>query len=220
MSQWYYAHDGKQSGPVPISELQRLASDGKFDPEKDLVWREGQPDWKPASTVPELESLFKKKSPVEPPVAEGSAPASTTPTASYEAPRSEPAPSYQTPSAAPVGAQKSIGLAVASMVCGLLALFSCVLWFVAIPFGIAAIVTGHLASSKIKHDSARFGGRGLALTGLVTGYLGVLLTVLATGFAGYLFLQSPEKLREMGFPQEFIESIEQQRELQEQKMGQ
>lgn len=51
MSDWYYAHDGQQKGPVPISELERLASQGEFEPEKDLVWREGMDDWKPAAEV-------------------------------------------------------------------------------------------------------------------------------------------------------------------------
>ena len=31
MSDWYYAHDGQQKGPVPVSELQRLADNGEFD---------------------------------------------------------------------------------------------------------------------------------------------------------------------------------------------
>lgn len=54
MSEWYYSHDGQQKGPVPVSELARLASSGEFDPEKDLVWREGMPDWQPAASVSEL----------------------------------------------------------------------------------------------------------------------------------------------------------------------
>ncbi|MEM1084012.1 MAG: DUF4339 domain-containing protein [Verrucomicrobiota bacterium] len=37
MSDWYYSHEGQQKGPVPVSELQRLAAEGQFDPEKDLV---------------------------------------------------------------------------------------------------------------------------------------------------------------------------------------
>lgn len=55
MSDWYYSHDGQQKGPVPISELERLVSNGNFDPEKDLVWREGMSDWKPVGSVPELQ---------------------------------------------------------------------------------------------------------------------------------------------------------------------
>lgn len=55
MSDWYYSHDGEQKGPVPASELQRLASSGGFDKEKGLVWREGMADWLPVSSVPELQ---------------------------------------------------------------------------------------------------------------------------------------------------------------------
>lgn len=58
MSEWYYAHGGEQRGPVPVSELQRLADSGEFDPANDLVWQEGMTDWKPAASVPGLESLF------------------------------------------------------------------------------------------------------------------------------------------------------------------
>lgn len=210
MSQWYYAHDGKQSGPVPISELERLAGDGKFDPEKDLVWREGQPDWKPAVTVPELEALFKKESTMEPASAADSAPAASP----YEAPRTQPTPSYQaTP--AQVGGPTSNGLAVASLVCGLVGFFTCFIWCLSIPLAIAAIVTGHLASSKIKGDPARYSGKGLARTGLITGYLALVLTIVFVAVATYMSTLSPEKLEEMGLPQEFIEQMETQRKLQE-----
>ncbi len=56
MSDWYYSHDGQQKGPVPASELERLASSGEFDKAKDLVWREGMADWMPLASVPELQS--------------------------------------------------------------------------------------------------------------------------------------------------------------------
>jgi hypothetical protein len=210
MSQWYYAHDGKQSGPVPISELERLAGDGKFDPEKDLVWREGQPDWKPAATVPELEALFKKKSSMESAPVVDSAPAASP----YQAPSSQPAPSYQATPAQVVG-PTSNGLAVASLVCGLVGLLTCFIWCLSIPLAIAAIVTGHLASSKIKGDPARYSGKGLARTGLITGYLGLVLCIVFIALATWLSTLSPEKLQEMGVPPEIIEQLETQRKLQE-----
>ncbi|MBK1828223.1 DUF4339 domain-containing protein [Haloferula rosea] len=61
MSDWYYSHQGKQLGPVPVSELERLASNGEFDPEKGLVWKDGMADWLPVASVPELASNFKKQ---------------------------------------------------------------------------------------------------------------------------------------------------------------
>lgn len=59
MSEWYYAHGGEQKGPVPVSELQRLAGIGEFDPAADLVWRDGLDDWKPANLVEELAGAFE-----------------------------------------------------------------------------------------------------------------------------------------------------------------
>lgn len=215
MSQWYYAHDGKQSGPVPVSELQRLAADGNFDPEKDLVWREGQPDWKPATTIPELESLFKKEAPVETAAVESAAPAASP----YQAPQSQPAPAHQA-SAAQVGAPVSSGLAIASLVCGLIGFFTCFIWCLSIPLAIAAIVTGHLASSKIKRDPSRYAGKGLARTGLISGYLALVLTIVFMVLANYMVSLSPEKLEEMGVPPEFIEQMQSQRRLQEQLQDQ
>jgi hypothetical protein len=51
--QWFYASGGGQTGPVETADLRRLADEGTLRP-TDLVWREGQPEWVPASKVPEL----------------------------------------------------------------------------------------------------------------------------------------------------------------------
>jgi hypothetical protein len=211
MSQWYYAHDGKQSGPVPESELQRLAADGNFDPEKDLVWREGQPDWKPASTVPELASLFRKENDVEPaaPAASG---AESSP---YEAPRSPAGPPQQAPHTQ-VAVPQRTGLSVAALICGLVGLISCFMWCLSIPLALAGIVCGHIALSRIKSDPVGYGGRGLALTGTIAGYLALVLNIAFIAIIGYLSNLSPEKLEELGVPREFIEQMESQRKMQEQ----
>lgn len=63
------------------------------------------------------------------------------------------------------------GLAVSSMVCGILGLFTLGLT------SIIAVITGHLALSKIKSSNGAIGGRGMAIAGLVTGYLGLLLGI-------------------------------------------
>jgi hypothetical protein len=57
VSQWYYSKSGRQLGPVPESELSRLAASGEINPATDLVWREGMADWQPASqALPHLAS--------------------------------------------------------------------------------------------------------------------------------------------------------------------
>jgi hypothetical protein len=56
---------------------------------------------------------------------------------------------------------------------------------------IVAIVTGHIARRQIKRSGEQ--GAGLALAGLILGYLGIVLTALAiTGFAIFVFVFSAD----------------------------
>jgi hypothetical protein len=80
-----------------------------------------------------------------------------------------PAPSA--PFGAPQGQQN--GLAIGSLVCGLLSPFCCGL-LTAIP----AIVLGFMALSKIKTDPGRYGGKGMAIGGIIAGSLGIVTTIL------------------------------------------
>ena len=57
------------------------------------------------------------------------------------------------------------GKAIVSLICGI---FSFVL-----PSAIVAVIFGHLSLSEIKRSAGRVRGRGMALTGLVLGYLGI-----------------------------------------------
>ncbi len=53
--QWFYSCNGEQKGPVPLTDLQRLAASGELKP-TDLVWRSGMHLWIPAA---EARSLFR-----------------------------------------------------------------------------------------------------------------------------------------------------------------
>lgn len=59
------------------------------------------------------------------------------------------------------------GKAIASLVCGIFTFF--------LPASIAAVILGHLSLSEIRRSAGRLGGRGLATTGLVLGYLGLMV---------------------------------------------
>lgn len=48
--QWYYSSGGQQLGPVDWDKLQGLATSGKLQ-RADMVWKDGMPDWKPASGI-------------------------------------------------------------------------------------------------------------------------------------------------------------------------
>jgi hypothetical protein len=64
------------------------------------------------------------------------------------------------------------GLAIVSMVMGIASFFTAGL--TAIP----AVIMGHIALREIKKEPARFSGHGIALTGVITGYLGIAFAIL------------------------------------------
>ncbi|MGP0017674.1 MAG: DUF4190 domain-containing protein [Candidatus Sulfotelmatobacter sp.] len=69
------------------------------------------------------------------------------------------------------------GKAIFSLVSGVL--------FIILPFSLAAVIFGHLSLSEIRNSGGRLTGKGLAIAGLVLGYLGVAGTlglILWSGF--------------------------------------
>ena len=65
-----------------------------------------------------------------------------------------------------VGVPQTSGKAIGSLVCGLL-FFMC-------PAAIVAIVLGHISLSEIRKSAGRLKGEGLAIGGMVLGYLGIV----------------------------------------------
>lgn len=51
--QWYYSKNAAQLGPVSLDELRAKLASGELL-RTDMVWREGMPDWRPASAMFEL----------------------------------------------------------------------------------------------------------------------------------------------------------------------
>jgi hypothetical protein len=66
---------------------------------------------------------------------------------------------------------KTNGLAIASLICGVIQFI-----FLGILASIPAIILGHLARRQIRQTGER--GAGMAMAGLVLGYIGVALTVI------------------------------------------
>lgn len=92
--------------------------------------------------------------------------ADTTPPASSEVPEPAAATAPAAPAASPYAQQpyatgpKTNVLAIVSLVASILS------------FSIVGVITGHIALSQIKKRAE--GGRGLAIAGLIVGYLGCL----------------------------------------------
>jgi type IV pilus assembly protein PilA len=68
--------------------------------------------------------------------------------------------------AAPATPAETSGKAIASLICGLFIFF--------FPISIVAVVLGHLSLSEIRRSAGRLKGDGLAIAGLVLGYLGIV----------------------------------------------
>ena len=69
MSDWYYAVNNEQKGPVNESDLKTQLATGKLPPDS-LVWKDGMDNWTPASQVaafsfrePPVPASFAKLSP-------------------------------------------------------------------------------------------------------------------------------------------------------------
>lgn len=69
------------------------------------------------------------------------------------------------------------GKAIFSLVAGFL--------FIILPFSIVAVIFGYIALSEIRKNPGRLKGRGLAITGIVLGYVGVVFIVAFIGVGIY-----------------------------------
>ncbi len=74
----------------------------------------------------------------------------------------------------PIAAPKTSGFAIASLVTSLIS------WFI-IPLigGIVAVVLGHIARGEIRRSNGAITGGGMALAGLIIGYIQIALMLIA-----------------------------------------
>ena len=75
-----------------------------------------------------------------------------------------------------VGNPKTSRLAVTSLVLGILGLLL-LLGCVGVLFAIPAVICGHIAHSRIKRSGGALAGGGMALAGLITGYISIALGI-------------------------------------------
>ena len=86
-------------------------------------------------------------------------------------------------------AQQQNGLAIASLVCGILTMvlgFCC--GFVGLIPGIAALVTGYLGLRKA--DEMGGSGKGMAIAGMVLGGIGLVISLIFAIFVGAAMMSS------------------------------
>jgi hypothetical protein len=173
-AKYYFASGNEQRGPFALAEF--LALGLRADT---LVWREGMSQWQPYDSLPELQSA-----PAAP---------TTTPTefiATQSPARPMLLPLDATPSTAaqqlayrtaPFNTRQTSGLAIASMVLGIVAVVTmCGGHFAifALPCSILALIFGFIAKGKANRGEA--GGKGMAIAGIVMGcvHLGIVAIIL------------------------------------------
>lgn len=192
---WYYAKNGTQQGPLPIEDIKGRIAMGEIAP-TDLAWCEGMSDWTPVGEIPQL----KIEAPVKPEASAESevplAPVEVLEPSPYQAPVA-PAPVSMSSSAQAVPGQPlSQGLAVGSLVCGILGLIGCCAWPIAGPLAIVAIVLGFVALGKVKANPAAFGGKGMAKAGVILGSLGLLAVAVIFAVGMWIATMTPEEMEE------------------------
>jgi uncharacterized protein DUF4190 len=95
----------------------------------------------------------------------------------YNMPPQGQPPSVQPPYGQPSYGQPSpsSGMAIGSLITGILSIPACCAWFISIPLGLCAVILGFLAKGKIARGQAT--GSGLATAGIITGGIGLLLSI-------------------------------------------
>lgn len=133
-----------------------------------------------------------------------------------------PAQSWDDPGGGPPSQQRSNGLAIAALVCGIIALLLSWIPFVnvlALVLGIAAVATGIGGIRRTRTPGV--GQKGLAVGGLVTGIIAILLSLLIivlfiVGFAGAWndpdVRDSLDRLMEGEDPENVFEDLERELE--------
>lgn len=155
---------GKQDGPWSEEELRRRIADGTIGGDS-LCWTAGWPDWRKLRDA--LPDAFAGASLPQPPP--------PVPTIVAERPMvaREPLTRWSTPSpdANPTPtsfAQEKVSeKAIWSLGLGIIGCF----------LGLPSILLGHLARTEIRESRGKIGGGGMALAGLILGYLWVVVAV-------------------------------------------
>ena len=169
--QIHIARNGQPTGPFSLEEVNRQLAAGTLSL-SDQAWYEGAAGWAPLSKVPGVNGSATGATSPSPPQADAttpSGPAVTAPTVGGLV------------TAVPISSGQTEPLAIWSFVLSLIGLtgFCC-----GPALGIAGVICGHLAVSKMR-KRPELQGRGLATAGLIIGYFAALSWLLIIFFGGH-----------------------------------
>lgn len=154
MSEWFFAQNGSQRGPVSVESLRQMAATGQLKP-NELVWTAGMATWQPAG----------QRAEVFPP---GSMPPPMTAPISYAAPAPYAGPQQSLGENAGVRWLLPVGRSGWAIAAGYLGLLS----FIIFPAPLALICSIIAIIDIRKHPQQH--GMGRAIFGLIMGVLGTI----------------------------------------------
>ena len=160
---YFVSRNGVQQGPHSLEEINNLLAAGQLSA-ADLAWQEGMAQWEPLSSIPGVNAVGG------PPPMPGGVPAVRS---AYRPPQSNVAPQGMA-----AGPPSTSGMAIASLVLGILCLILFFTHIFALIIGLLAVIFGHVSRGAINRSRGRIGGGGMALAGLITGYIGMVLAVI------------------------------------------
>lgn len=171
--QYHVGRDGHQFGLFTEEEIGQGLQSGRFLT-SDLVWREGMPQWKPLAEVFGFAAAVALSAPMV--------------SVSHGGGGGGPAPaSYLPPQAAyqhvGVGVMPMSGLAIGSMVVGIISLLSFFACPIGVMLGLPGVICGHMSLVQIRNSGNQIQGKGMAIAGLIMNYVAI-----AIGAAILLFI--------------------------------
>jgi Domain of unknown function (DUF4190)/GYF domain 2 len=163
--------DQKEYGPVNDEQLRQWITEGRANAQ--TIVRSGDGPWKPLSTFPEFASAL------------GTVPA---PPSSATPPLSTPSPPMPLRGTTGSGPAPTSGMAIAGLICSILGLFCC-----GPLFSTLGLVFSVLGLSQINQNPSRYGGKGVAVAGIVLALIGyaVFALLLFTGLFKRAFRRFP-----------------------------
>jgi hypothetical protein len=182
-SEWYVMKGGKKVGPLDGAKLKKMADSGQISP-SDMVWKDGFPDWKPASTVKGLFAAQVKPAPAVPSAREAEDDDRRRPARRDDRDRDSYSPSTGG------GAFEFHGTAGGFFVV-LILLYLSNICFLILPWGICNAYTWYADNTTIDGRRLRFTGTGGGMFGLILKV--VLLSMITCGI--YYFWGIPEIIK-------------------------
>ena len=186
--------NGSPLGVYPLEEVNALFSNGTLR-ESDLAWQEGMAEWVSLSRFPGVQQVQAGPPPIPGQQA-------YAPPVSYVGGAVTPTTS---------------GMAIASMVLGILALVGFFMHVFALVLAILAIIFGHISRGTIAKSGGRIKGAGMALAGLITGYIAAVIVTILLIVLGALVKDVYDEAKKQGVPikEQIFEELRKQREAQQ-----